>query len=112
MLFEEFFAQGDLEKQIDLPISMLCDRSTTNVAGAQPGFINFVTMPFFKALGQVLPGILDKGQSVDGLKENCEKWKAYEETEEDKKMYKEQNSFMKGSITHMPNFHYREEMSD
>lgn len=32
LLFEEFFDQGDLEKKQDLPISMLCDRETTNVA--------------------------------------------------------------------------------
>jgi hypothetical protein len=34
LLFEEFFIQGDLEKQKELPISMLCDRNTTNVAAA------------------------------------------------------------------------------
>ena len=34
LLFEEFFLQGDLEKEKELPISMLCDRNTTNVAAA------------------------------------------------------------------------------
>ena len=34
LLFEEFFDQGDLEKQQGLPISMLCDRNNTNVAAA------------------------------------------------------------------------------
>ena len=34
LLFEEFFAQGDLEKDMGLPISMLCDRATTNVSNA------------------------------------------------------------------------------
>ena len=28
-LFEEFFAQGDIERDNGLPISMLCDRNTT-----------------------------------------------------------------------------------
>ena len=32
LLFEEFFAQGDLEKEKGLPVSMLCDRNTTHVA--------------------------------------------------------------------------------
>ena len=32
LLFDEFFEQGDLEKQKELPVSMLCDRVTTNVA--------------------------------------------------------------------------------
>jgi hypothetical protein len=31
LLFEEFFDQGDLEKKESLPISMLCDRASTNV---------------------------------------------------------------------------------
>jgi cAMP-specific phosphodiesterase 4 len=32
LLFEEFFTQGDLEKENNLPVSMLCDRCTTHVA--------------------------------------------------------------------------------
>lgn len=39
LLFEEFFMQGDLEKEKNLPVSMLCDRTTTHVAKSQPGFI-------------------------------------------------------------------------
>ena len=31
-LFEEFFNQGDLEREAGLPVSFLCDRTTTNVA--------------------------------------------------------------------------------
>jgi hypothetical protein len=34
LLFDEFFMQGDIELAKELPISMLCDRKTTNVAGA------------------------------------------------------------------------------
>jgi cAMP-specific phosphodiesterase 4 len=34
LLFEEFFIQGDVELSKELPITMLCDRNTTNVAGA------------------------------------------------------------------------------
>lgn len=29
LLFEEFFAQGDIEKEKGLPVSFLCDRETT-----------------------------------------------------------------------------------
>ena len=47
LLFEEFFRQGDIEKEMELPVSMLCDRDTTKVAGSQPGFIGFVVMPLF-----------------------------------------------------------------
>lgn len=31
LLFEEFFKEGDLEKDNDLPVTFLCDRETTFV---------------------------------------------------------------------------------
>ena len=31
LLFDEFFRQGDLEKDMRLPVSFLCDRETTVV---------------------------------------------------------------------------------
>jgi len=57
LLFEEFFQQGDLEKEKGLPISMLCDRTTTNVAKSQPGFIGFVSMPLFTNLVHIMPAL-------------------------------------------------------
>jgi hypothetical protein len=50
LLFDEFFKQGDLELSMGLPISMLCDRTTTNVAQAQAGFLNFVLLPLYTPL--------------------------------------------------------------
>lgn len=84
LLFEEFFDQGDLEKKSDLPISMLCDRSTTKVAASQAGFIGFVPLPIFTALTNVMPEL---SECVVQMKANSKAWKAYEETEEDKKVY-------------------------
>ena len=84
LLFEEFFKQGDLERQKGLPISMLCDRNTTNVAKSQPGFISFVTLPLFTALGHIMPVI---AKDVEVMKQNLQQWKTYEETEDDKKVY-------------------------
>lgn len=55
LLFEEFFAQGDLEKEQSLPISFLCDRDTTNVASSQPGFASFVVVPLFNTLANIMP---------------------------------------------------------
>ena len=50
-LFEEFFNQGDIEADKGLQISFLCDRKTTNVAKAQPGFLKFGPLPLFKIIG-------------------------------------------------------------
>merc|ERR1712217_468868 len=46
----EFFAQGDEESQLGLPISPLCDRHNTNIAESQIGFIEFIVQPTFEAM--------------------------------------------------------------
>jgi hypothetical protein len=33
LLFEEFFLQGDLEKEENLPVSFLCDRQKDKIPG-------------------------------------------------------------------------------
>jgi hypothetical protein len=48
LLFEEFFKQGDKERELGLKISDLMDRSTTNIAKAQLGFIDIIVMPAFE----------------------------------------------------------------
>ena len=64
-VFLEFYNQGDLEKQMGLPVSYLCDRTTTNINISQLGFINFIVEPTFDAVFQIIPEIypyLDNGQ--------------------------------------------------
>lgn len=55
LVFEEFFNQGDLEKKNNLPISLLCDRESTNICKSQVGFINFVVKPTFTCLLNLIP---------------------------------------------------------
>ena len=87
MLFQEFFEQGDMEKDQGLPLSMLCDRDNTNVASTQPGFINFVTFPLFNTLSNIVPTISKEGGCIDRIKENKAKWAEYKETDDDKRVY-------------------------
>jgi hypothetical protein len=47
-LFDEFFAEGDMEAAQGLPFSFLNDRKTTKVVPMQPGFVNFCVLPLFK----------------------------------------------------------------
>lgn len=49
---DEFFAQGDLETSLGMPISANCDRQTVNVAESQVGFIRFVVEPAYEVLGE------------------------------------------------------------
>jgi hypothetical protein len=55
----EFFAQGDRESELDLPISPNCDRKVTKRAESQIGFIRYVILPAYEALALVLPKVED-----------------------------------------------------
>lgn len=57
MLFVEFFNQGDIEKKNNLPVSMLCDRDTTNINKSQIAFIQFVVAPTYETLINFIPKI-------------------------------------------------------
>lgn len=84
LLFEEFFDQGDAEKAQDLPISFLCDRTSTQITQSQPGFMNYIVIPLFSTIANLMPQL--KHLEKNG-KENADNWVNYKETEEDKKIY-------------------------
>lgn len=56
-VFEEFFNQGDLEKNKGIPITIMCDRETTSITKSQIGFISFVVRPTFEILKKLNPAI-------------------------------------------------------
>ncbi|XP_046631046.1 calcium/calmodulin-dependent 3',5'-cyclic nucleotide phosphodiesterase 1A-like isoform X2 [Daphnia pulicaria] len=58
LLLEEFFQQGDNEKELGLPYSPLCDRNNTLVAESQIGFIEFIVEPTMAVMGDLLDKIL------------------------------------------------------
>jgi hypothetical protein len=58
LLLEEFFRQGDLERELGLPFSPLCDRNNTLVAVSQIGFIEFIVEPSMNVCADMLEIIL------------------------------------------------------
>jgi hypothetical protein len=54
---EEFFQQGDKEREMGVPISPNCDRNTTKRPDSQVGFIKFVVRPAYEVLGEIIPGV-------------------------------------------------------
>ncbi|KAJ3114646.1 cAMP-specific 3',5'-cyclic phosphodiesterase 4D [Phlyctochytrium bullatum] len=48
-IMEEFYRQGDCEREIGLPVSQFMDRNNTNVAKCQIGFIDILVAPLFDA---------------------------------------------------------------
>ncbi|EDV26876.1 uncharacterized protein TRIADDRAFT_23032, partial [Trichoplax adhaerens] len=57
LLMNEFFKQGELEHQLGLPYSPLCDKTTTKIPESQVGFINFIVNPLFDIFGEVIDKI-------------------------------------------------------
>ncbi|CAG5097178.1 Oidioi.mRNA.OKI2018_I69.XSR.g14965.t2.cds [Oikopleura dioica] len=70
LLLEEFFRQGDIEKANDIPVSLLCDRVTTDVPKSQIGFMAYIIEPTFAILTETaffiavtfLPVVLEEDQ--------------------------------------------------
>ena len=56
----EFFAQGDKEAEIGLPVSPNCDRNTTKVPDSQIGFITYVVRPTFEVMGMLIPEVQER----------------------------------------------------
>lgn len=54
---DEFFAQGDKERERGLPISPNCDRNATKKPESQIGFINFVVKPAYEVLASIFPAV-------------------------------------------------------
>ena len=55
---EEFFKQGDREKEQGLEFSPLCDRHNTMVPQSQIGFIDFIVVPTLTVCGDMVTTVL------------------------------------------------------
>lgn len=55
LLFDEFFNQGDLERESEIQVSFLCDRQGTSIYRTQPGFIKFCPLPLCQIIVTSLP---------------------------------------------------------
>lgn len=81
---EEFFRQGDYERQLNLPVTSLCDRYSTSVPKIQVGFFKFVVTPLFDEWHRFLSSKLST-KMMHFLKYNQVQWEkrvAAEQAEE------------------------------
>lgn len=101
-VLEEFFAQGDRERDAGLPISPNMDRTTTRQAALSLNFIDFVVGPLFVAISAILP---QAQVAIDTLGDNRLAWAEVlkteieakteltkEKKEEEKKAWKRRNT--------------------
>ena len=71
LLFEEFFKQGDKERELGLKITDLMDRANTNIAKAQLGFIDVIVMPSYETFSKFIK-IANK--NIKNMIKNREIW--------------------------------------
>lgn len=71
-VLDEFFAQGDEEKRLSLPVGMLNDRDKINRPHSQHGFIKFLVAPFATVSVRVFPSL---HPLTTNMTSNYEKWR-------------------------------------
>ncbi|TYZ59444.1 hypothetical protein PybrP1_012783 [[Pythium] brassicae (nom. inval.)] len=74
LVTEEFFKQGDTERQFGMPISPLCDRHNSRFERSQIGFLEFVVLPLYSAAREVL-ALADFDTVLDRIQNNLATWK-------------------------------------
>merc|ERR1712146_609671 len=77
LVLEEFFAQGDCEKEHGIPVSMFMDRTTTNLGTCQVGFMDALVSPLYNALELLFPQLK---VATGNLVKTREFWAAHVET--------------------------------
>ena len=106
LLTNEFWLQGDKEKELNLPVSFLCDRVGSDIPSSQVGFISGFILPTFDVLISMFPTL---NYTVENAKNNITEWKKLVEqhrltgwTPREKKEEKE-NGISKNQINHSLN---------
>lgn len=74
LVSEEFFAQGEMEKKQNLPVSMYCDRQTTDVAKSQIGFIKNICLPLYEVWCKYLDSQVLEKTVLEQMKNNLAYW--------------------------------------
>lgn len=67
-VMNEFFRQGDLERQQGLDISPMCDRHTATVEKSQVGFIDYIVHPLWETWADLV--YPDAAEILDMLEDN------------------------------------------
>lgn len=70
-LFEEFYQQGDKERNLGMTISPMMDRERPNMEKSQVFFIDVIVLPLFETVAQILP---EMQLCVDSLNANKKFW--------------------------------------
>jgi len=71
LLCEEFWIQGDKEKQLGIPVSFLCNRDKIDVPASQVNFLRGFIISSFDSLVEMFPKL---NYTMENAKNNIDKW--------------------------------------
>ena len=71
LLTQEFWNQGDIEREKNLKISFLCDRNSVDVPNSQVGFLKGFILKTFDILATMFPSL---GFALENSKNNVKEW--------------------------------------
>lgn len=74
LISEEFFRQGDIEKESGKPVSMYCDRDTTIIPKSQIGFLKNIALPLYETLNSFLNSSSFESHCVEQIRSNIASW--------------------------------------
>ena len=69
---EEFYAQGDKERELGITMSPFMDRNKPSLNGLQSAFINYIVSPMMKSYCRLLPKM---NFTMEHIQTNLEYWK-------------------------------------
>jgi cGMP-dependent 3',5'-cyclic phosphodiesterase len=78
LVYTEFFAQGDLERQMGLNPNLMMDRKKACIPALQIEFLDTVVLPTFEIYVQIFP---ETSSFVDTINANREHWLELKEKE-------------------------------
>ena len=71
LLCEEFWIQGDKEKNLKIPVSFLCDREKIDVPTSQVNFLRGFILSSFDTLVEMFPKLK---YNIDNANNNIKEW--------------------------------------
>ncbi|XP_066148463.1 uncharacterized protein [Euwallacea fornicatus] len=78
---DEFFRQGEFERELGLPVTSICDQQSTSVAKIQVGFFRFVVTPLFSEWHRFMGSPLST-HMIQMLDSNRRRWEEQERAEQ------------------------------
>ena len=72
LVMEEFYQQGDRERELGIAISPFMDRNKPQVAKCQLGFIKFIVRPLYMSFCELVTSLKD--EIIENLNKNVAEW--------------------------------------